>query len=161
MTFNSLMRRAGVALLAIVVLAAPACAQVEGAQPRLRTEPLTIETTRGPVNLTVEIADTAQSREMGLMFRDAPSRQEGMLFDFKSPQPVAFWMKNTRVSLDIIFIRSDGRIVRIARKATPFSEAPIPSGEPIVGVLEIAAGRSEELGIAEGDRVRQRIFANQ
>jgi uncharacterized membrane protein (UPF0127 family) len=159
--FSSILRRGVFAILAAVVLVAPACAQVSGAQPRLRTEPMTIETSHGPVNLTVEMADTAQTRELGLMFRDAPSRYEGMLFDFHQPQEVSFWMKNTKVSLDLLFIDPKGRIIRIARNATPFSEEPIPSGAPILGVLEIAAGRSKELGVAEGDKVRQRIFANQ
>ena len=161
MSLTSIIRRASLALVAAVILVAPACAQIDGAQPRLQTEPMTIETSRGPVNLTVEIADTEKTRELGLMFRDAPSRYEGMLFDFQAPQHVAFWMKNTKASLDIIFIARDGRIVRIARNATPFSEEPIPSDAPILGVLEIAAGRSAELGIAEGDQVRQRIFSRQ
>jgi uncharacterized membrane protein (UPF0127 family) len=158
---SSLLRRGVFAILAAVVLVAPACAQVSGAQPRLRTEPMTIETSRGPVNLTVEMADTPQTRELGLMFRDAPPRNEGMLFDFHEPQEVSFWMKNTKVSLDLLFISQDGRIIRIARNATPFSEDAIPSGAPIRGVLEIAAGRSKELGIAEGDKARQRIFTSQ
>jgi uncharacterized membrane protein (UPF0127 family) len=159
--FSSLLRRGVFAILAAVVLVAPACAQVSGAQPRLRTEPMTIETSRGPVKLTVEMADTERTRELGLMFRDAPPRNEGMLFDFHEPQEVSFWMKNTKVSLDLLFISQDGRIIRIARNATPFSEEPIPSGAPIRGVLEIAAGRSKELGIAEGDKARQRIFTSQ
>ena len=155
---SSLLRRGVFAIFAAVLLVAPACAQVDGAQPRLKTEPMTIETSRGPVNLTVEIADTERTRELGLMFRDAPSKYEGMLFDFHEPQEVSFWMKNTKVSLDLLFIAANGRIIRIARNATPFSEDPIPSGGPIVGVLEIAGGRSNELGIKEGDRARQRIF---
>ena len=159
--FASLFRRGVFAFLAAVLLVAPACAQVSGAQPRLPTEPMTIETSRGPVKLTVEIADNERTRELGLMFRDAPSKYEGMLFDFHEPQEVAFWMKNTRVSLDLIFIAENGRIIRIARNAKVFSEDPIPSGGPIVGVLEIAGGRSEELGIKEGDRARQRIFTSQ
>ena len=158
---SSLLRRGLFAIFAAVLVVAPACAQVETGQPRLKTEPMTIETSRGPVNLTVEIADTERTRELGLMFREAPPRNEGMLFDFHEPQEVSFWMKNTKASLDLLFIAQDGRIIRIARNATPFSEAPIPSGAPIRGVLEIAAGRSQELGIAEGDRARQRIFGSQ
>ena len=81
-----------------------------------------------------------------------------MLFDFKRAQPVAFWMKNTLIPLDMVFIGADGRIVSIARNAVPMSEAPVPSGGPVLGVLEIAGGRAAQIGAEPGDRVRDRIF---
>jgi uncharacterized membrane protein (UPF0127 family) len=81
-----------------------------------------------------------------------------MLFDFKTPREAAFWMRNTLISLDIIFITEDGRILTIARNAVPHSEVPIPSGGAIRAVLELAGGRAAQLGIYPGDRVKHRIF---
>lgn len=87
------------------------------------------------------------------MFRTALADNRGMIFPYDPPQNVAFWMKNTLIPLDIIFIRTDGTIVRIT-KAEAMSLDPLPAGEPIAAVLEIRAGRSAELGINEGDVVR-------
>jgi uncharacterized membrane protein (UPF0127 family) len=81
-----------------------------------------------------------------------------MLVDFKHPATVAFWMKNTLIPLDMLFITSDGRVEAIARNAAPMSEAPIPSGGPILGVLEIAGGRAAEIGAEPGDKVQERMF---
>jgi len=151
-------RRAALALAAALLLFTPACAQ-DKAQPRLPIEPMTIHTAYGPVPLRVEIADDETERAAGLMFRPSPPRDEGMLFDFNQPRGgVAFWMKNTPATLDILFISPDGRINRIARMTTPFSEDPIPAGGLTRGVLEIAGGRANELRINVGDRVEHRIF---
>jgi uncharacterized membrane protein (UPF0127 family) len=87
----------------------------------------------------------------------APDR--GMLFLFDQPQPAAFWMKDTPVSLDILFVASDGRVVNIARKTVPFSLARIESEAPVTGVLELAAGTAERLGIAPGDQIRHPAFS--
>ena len=81
-----------------------------------------------------------------------------MLFDFKRDQEVSFWMKNTYVSLDMIFIRSDGRIMRIAENTEPLSERLVPSGAPVRAVLEVIAGTAKKLGIAPGDQVAHPIF---
>ena len=124
----------------------------------LRTEPLAIVTTHGVRHFTVEIADTDATRESGLMFRKSLAPDRGMLFDFGSPQTVTFWMKNTLIPLDMVFIAKDGRVVSIARNAVPMSEALIPSGGPIVGVLELRGGRAAEIGVKPGDEVRERIF---
>jgi uncharacterized membrane protein (UPF0127 family) len=140
-------------VLAWLLMIAPA-----RAEPALRTEPLEIATRHGLRHFTVEIADTAETRERGLMFRKHLAGREGMLFDFKTPQPVAFWMKNTLIPLDMLFIAPDGRVVSIARQATPMSETPIPSGGEVLGVLEIRGGRAAEIGVQPGDRVRERIF---
>ena len=121
-------------------------------------EQLTIDTARGPAAFTVEIADTEEERARGLMFRNSLAPDRGMLFDFNPPEPVSFWMRNTIVSLDIIFIGVDGRILNIADHTTPYSEEGIPSAGVVRGVLEIPAGRAEALGIRPGDRVRHRIF---
>lgn len=121
-------------------------------------EVLEVVTPSGRTRLFVEIADTEAKREKGLMFRKEVPPDRGMLFDFKTPREVAFWMKNTLIPLDIIYIRADGSVLSIARNTTPLSEAPIPSGGPIVGVLELAGGRAGELGLMPGDRIEHRIF---
>jgi len=133
-------------------ITAPSAAQ------RLRTEPLEIVTSGGVRHFTVEIADTDQSREIGLMFRKSMAANRGMLFDFGAPQSVTFWMKNTLIPLDMVFIGKDGHVVSVTRKAIPMSEALIPSGGAIVGVLELRGGRADEIGVKPGDEVRERIF---
>jgi len=87
------------------------------------------------------------------MHRQSLAPDAGMIFPYDPPQPASFWMKNTIIPLDIIFIRQDGTIARIAANTTPYSLEPVPSLEPVAAVLEIAGGRSAELGIAVGDRV--------
>jgi uncharacterized membrane protein (UPF0127 family) len=94
------------------------------------------------------------------MFRKELPRGHGMLFDFFRDQPVSFWMHNTYISLDLIFIRGDGRIARIAENAEPMSDNLIPSGAPVRAVLEVSGGTARELGIMPGDRVIDPIFGN-
>ncbi len=108
--------------------------------------------------LSVELATTAEERERGLMYRKALPEGHGMLFDFQYAQPVAFWMHNTYIPLDMIFIGADGRIIRIAENAKPMSDSLIPSGGPVRAVLEVIAGTARKLGIAAGDRVSGSIF---
>jgi uncharacterized membrane protein (UPF0127 family) len=151
-------------LLAGLLSVAAACSgggPLRAQSQQLPTEPLDVVTHDGKAHhFTVEIADNDQTRERGLMFRTSLKPDAGMLFDFKYPQEVAFWMKNTFIPLDIIFIGPDGKILNIARQATPMSEANLPSAGPVLGVLEIAGGRAAELGVHPGDRVRHRIFPN-
>jgi uncharacterized membrane protein (UPF0127 family) len=139
-------------VLCLAALAGQASAQA------LRTEPLDIVTAHGVRHFTVEVADTDATRETGLMFRKSLAPDKGMLFDFGTPQSVTFWMKNTLIPLDMVFIAKDGHVVSIARNAVPMSEALIPSGGPIVGVLELRGGRAAEIGVKPGDVVRDRIF---
>lgn len=127
-------------------------------KPPAGFEALEAVTPSGRTRFFVEIADTDAEREKGLMFRKEVPPDRGMLFDFKTPREVAFWMKNTLIPLDIIYIRTDGTVLSIARNTTPLSEAPIPSGGPIVGVLELAGGRAGEIGLMPGDRIEHRIF---
>jgi len=140
--------------------AAPTTSAVASAvgQPPAGFEALDVVTPKGRTRFFVEIADNDAERERGLMFRKVVPPDRGMLFDFKTPRPVAFWMKNTLIPLDIIYIQGDGTVLSIARNTTPLSEAPIPSGGPVVGVLELAGGRAEEIGLLPGDRVEHRIF---
>lgn len=145
---------------ALVALLAAFCAlSVPTWAGTLRTAPLTITTSHGVFHFQVEVADTDASREHGLMFRRALAADRGMLFDFKRPLAVAFWMKNTLIPLDMLFIGSDGRVVSIAANAQPLSEAQIPSGGPVLGVLEIRGGRAAQIGAEPGDQVRAAMFA--
>ena len=113
---------------------------------------LTIRSKNGVHRFTVEVAATAEQQERGLMFRNALAGDRGMIFPYDPPQDVAFWMKNTFIPLDIVFVRADGTIVRIT-KAEAMDLTPLPAGEPIAAVLEIRGGRAAELGIKEGDVV--------
>ena len=119
---------------------------------------LEIASKTGVHAFTVEIADTEPEREKGLMFRKELPEGSGMLFDFHREQEVGFWMQNTYVPLDMIFIRGDGRILRIAEDTEPLSTRIIPSNGPVRAVLEVIAGTAEKLGIAPGDRVASPIF---
>src|SRR5689334_36383 len=107
----------------------------------------------------VEIADNDADRAKGLMYRKELPEGQGMLFDFHRDQDVSFWMQNTYIPLDMIFIRGDGRILRIAENTEPLSTRLIPSGGPVRAVLEVIGGTSRKLGIAPGDRVASPIFS--
>jgi uncharacterized membrane protein (UPF0127 family) len=107
---------------------------------------------------TVELAVSDEERQKGLMFRRSLPESQGMLFDFKTDQDVSMWMRNTYVSLDMIFIRGDGRIQRIAENTQTESDRIISSGGPVRAVLEVVAGTAKKFGIAPGDRVASPIF---
>ena len=126
-----------------------ASAQAEG--PAL--VPLTIKTSRGPRTFRVEIARTELQQERGLMFRTSLPDRGGMIVPVTPPRPASFWMKNTPLPLDLIFIRADGTIARIAARTTPYSLDFIESGEPVAAVLEIIGGGAAAAGISEGDKV--------
>jgi uncharacterized membrane protein (UPF0127 family) len=107
---------------------------------------------------SVELATNEAERSVGLMYRKSMPEGHGMLFDFGFPQPVAFWMHNTYISLDMFFISTDGHIIRIAENAKPMTDTLIPSGGMVRGVLEVIAGTARKLGIKAGDRVTGSIF---
>ncbi len=113
----------------------------------------------GDVLFKIELAQTPEQQEHGLMFRKEVKPYEGMLFDFGLPRPVSFWMKNTLVSLDMLFITADGHIARIAANAVPLSTDTIDSGGPVKAVLEIAGGSALLLGIKPGDLVIHPMFS--
>jgi len=115
--------------------------------------PLEIRSQNATHHFTVEVARSPDQQSQGLMYRNALGSDEGMIFPFQFPRPASFWMRNTLIPLDMIFIRADGTIARIAANTTPLSEESVMSGEPVAAVLEIKGGRSAELGIAEGDNV--------
>jgi uncharacterized membrane protein (UPF0127 family) len=131
---------------------APQATQLGVPQSGLREVMLTIRSAGGVHRFTVEVAETAEQQQHGMMFRTSIGPDEGMIFPYDPPQNVGFWMKNTLIPLDMVFIRADGTIARIAT-AVPHSLEPVPAGEPVAAVLEIAGGRAAELGIREGDRV--------
>lgn len=123
-----------------------------------KTVQVTIASANGPHVFTVETARTAAEQERGLMYRTDLTDDGGMLFapyppEGGPPREANFWMKNTPSPLDILFIRADHSIARIAENAVPFDQTPIPSGEPVAAVLELKGGRASALGIAEGDKV--------
>jgi hypothetical protein len=127
---------------------------------RLPMEQIAIDTSRGDEKFIVEVASDPASQQRGLMFRRQLSPNAGMLFDFHRTTLLSFWMKDTFLPLDILFIRSDGTISTIASNTVPLSTAPIPSAEPVRAVLEINAGLARQLGIHAGDRIRAAIFHN-
>lgn len=134
--------------------ASAAGATTPGKPQRLETSELTIEGKGGKRHVfTVEMARTPKQQEIGMMYRRSVEPDAGMLFLFPHPRVASFWMMNTYVPLDLLFIDKDGRIESIAPNAEPHSLDPMQSRGPVVAVLEIAGGRAAELGIAEGDRV--------
>ena len=122
-------------------------------------EPLTIIGGSGRHAFQVEVARNDADRAQGLMFRRNLAPDRGMLFDFGRVQPISMWMQNTYISLDMIFIRADGTIARVAENAEPLSTRTIPSGEPVLAVLEVPGGTAARLGIKPGDRVEHSLFS--
>ncbi|RMD86878.1 MAG: DUF192 domain-containing protein [Alphaproteobacteria bacterium] len=152
--------RLGGLLLAVLCLVA--ATTNAGAEPTaaqsLRSEPLAIETANGTIHeFTVEIAATPEEQETGLMFRKEMAPDHGMLFEFAMPRKARFWMKNTYLPLDLLFIRSNGRIANIAH-GEPLKLDGITSRGRVAAVLELNAGTAERLGIAPGDLVRHPFF---
>jgi uncharacterized membrane protein (UPF0127 family) len=137
-------------------VAAPAAApSAEGvsAISGLPLVPLEIRSGNKTHRFTVEVATTADEQAYGLMNRTKLAPNEGMVFPFSPPRPASFWMKNTLIPLDMIFVRRDGSIARIAAMTTPHSLEPVGVSEPVAAVLEIAGGRAAELGIGTDARV--------
>jgi uncharacterized protein len=145
--------------LATAPLATPARAEkpVDDMAAAL-TEPLAIVSKNGRHAFKVEVMRTDADRGRGLMFRKSLAADRGMLFDFEQVQTVNMWMKNTYLPLDMVFIRADGTVARVAADTEPFSTKVIPSGEPVLAVLEVNAGTAQKLGIRPGDRVEHAMF---
>jgi hypothetical protein len=126
----------------------------------LPMETISIDTDHGAETFQVEIASDDKSRERGLMFRKRMEPDHGMLFVFPNLEGVAFWMKNTILPLDLLFIRQDGTVASVAANAKPFSTQEIPSTEPVLAVLELNGGKAAELGLVPGDTVHAKAFNN-
>jgi uncharacterized membrane protein (UPF0127 family) len=141
------------ALLAFATTTGCGARTVVSHDVKARTIPLTIKAANGVHRFKVEVARTSEQQARGLMFRPFIAPNGGMLFPMEPARPASFWMKNTVASLDLIFIRPDGSIARIAANAVPYSLDPIDSGEPVSAVLEIAGGGAAKLGISRNDKV--------
>ena len=150
------MHRSLVVVAALIVFAG--CSGATPPATPLPVTTVTVDSDHGPIKFKVEVAGDQQSQEYGLMNRKTMAPDARMLFDFHRPQCQIFWMKDTILSLDIIFIRSDGSISSIAASAVPYSTTQIPSMEPVRAVLELIGGRSAALGIVPGDKVHGAIF---
>jgi uncharacterized membrane protein (UPF0127 family) len=118
----------------------------------------TLKTSSGSHAIEVEVADTPQAREIGLMNRESLAEDAGMLFDFREDRPVSMWMKNTLIPLDMLFIDKTGTVVRIARNAKPRSLETIPSGKPVRYVLEINGGAAATYGAKTGDKLEHQLI---
>ncbi|WP_208979010.1 DUF192 domain-containing protein [Stappia stellulata] len=125
----------------------------------LPREPLFVVSASGRHRFEVEIAETPQARARGLMYREALASDAGMLFDFQEEREVAFWMKNTLIPLDMIFIEASGRIAHIARETEPLSEELVPSRAVVRFVLEVPGGTAARLGIVPGDVVQSDVIS--
>jgi uncharacterized membrane protein (UPF0127 family) len=143
-----------IALISWIGLVAPGGGNVRAAE----FQPLEIATQTGVKMFSVELAKTEREKETGLMYRKHLPDGQGMLFDFSPAQQVSMWMKNTYISLDMIFIDPDGRVLRIAENTEPFSTRIIPSRGLAKAVLEVIAGTAKKYGIAPGDRVSHPLF---
>lgn len=144
----------------ILSIAIAAAFLVQAAFAELEVTPLSVKSSGETYEFTVEIADTPEAIQQGLMFRASLSPDAGMLFDFGGTRPASMWMKNTLIPLDMLFILEDGRVVAIARNAQPGSLRSISPGVPVRAVLELAGGRAAQLGIEPGDIVIHPIFGN-
>jgi uncharacterized protein len=142
------------ALAFVVFLAVSAGFPVRGGA----ADSLTIETSTGAHAFQIEVADNDATREHGLMDRRYMAPDHGMLFEFEHNAPVSFWMKNTYIPLDMIFISPSGVVTHLATNAEPLSERVIPSGGPSIGVLELNGGMAASIGLKVCDKVRHPFF---
>lgn len=136
------------------------CASLSSNAQALPVAQITIDTPHGPAAFDVEVAADAQSQQTGLMYRREMAANAGMLFDLHKPQFASFWMKNTYLPLDLLFVRADGTISTIEPNAIPLSTDSIASAEPVEAVIELNGGRAHQLGIKPGARVHGSIFRN-
>jgi uncharacterized membrane protein (UPF0127 family) len=128
------------------------------ADAEMRSEKLTLVAGGSEHIIQVEVTSTPEEKAMGLMFRTSLADDAGMLFPYSPPQEATMWMRNTYISLDMLFIRADGIIHRIETNTEPFSERVIASRGPVAAVLELKAGAAARLGLKPGDRVRHPLF---
>jgi len=146
--------RLGAALVFVVLIVASVATPAVGEG----VDSLEITTSTGLHVFQVEIANNDASRERGLMDRRYMAADHGMLFEFDLDAPTSFWMKNTYIPLDMIFIARSGIVTRIVANAEPLSERAIPSGGPCAAVLELNGGAAASIGLKVGDKVRHPFF---
>jgi uncharacterized membrane protein (UPF0127 family) len=162
MNFVSLVARLQIRnrlMMSLVAAAAVLAAHCIAPARAASMQPLEIATRSGVHVFSVEMATTEEEKQTGLMYRKELPDGKGMLFDFAPEQQISMWMKNTYIPLDMIFIRADGRILRIAENTEPFSTRIISSGGLARGVLEVIAGTAQKYGIQPGDRVAHPLFS--
>ena len=128
------------------------------AQAAMRKETMTLVTASGRHEFLVEFAESRADKAMGLMFRQELGRRAGMFFGYAESFEIKMWMKNTYISLDMIFIKKNGVVHRIAQGTEPFSEAVVASEGKVAAVLEVAAGVADEMGLKAGDRIEHYFF---
>jgi uncharacterized protein len=150
-------RAAAAALLALWLCAACGAALAQAGV----FEPLTIVSGGKRLDFQVEVMRTQEEHARGMMFRRSLAPDRGMLFELETERVASFWMENTYVPLDMIFIKADGTIHRIEHRAEPLSTRTVSSGAPVRAVLEVVAGTARRLGIKAGDRVEHAFFAGQ
>ena len=129
------------------------------AQAKMRQDRLTVVTATGKYPIDVEIAETADEKALGLMFRTSLADGHGMLFPHGTPQELTMWMRNTYISLDMVFLRADGTVHRVEERTEPLSDRIIGSQGPVTAVLELAGGWARRHGLKPGDRVHHPLFA--
>lgn len=154
------MRKFALIVIAFLAAVTASTAQAQQGESFARSE-VWIETAPGRLyHFDVEVADTFARRAQGLMHRESLAPDAGMLFLFEEVQPLSFWMKNTLIPLDMLFIAPDGRIINIHERTKPLDLGSYRSAEPAIAVLEINGGISAFLGIQAGDRVIHETFGN-
>jgi uncharacterized membrane protein (UPF0127 family) len=152
-------RAAEAALLTLLLLMTLPMTFGSAAQAKMRQDRLTVVTATGEYSIDVEIAETADEKSLGLMFRTSLADGQGMLFPHGGPQELTMWMRNTYVSLDMVFLRADGTVHRIEERTEPLSDRIISSQGPVTAVLELAGGWARRHELKPGDRVRHPLFA--
>jgi uncharacterized protein len=128
------------------------------AEMKMRRDTLTLHTASGAHRIDIEVAESDREKAYGLMFRQSLGDNEGMLFPYPTAHEITMWMRNTFISLDMIFIRADGTVHRVASDTEPHSERIIASEGDVTGVLEMTAGSARRLGLEPGDRVEHKHF---
>ncbi|SDW37786.1 hypothetical protein SAMN05444358_101668 [Ruegeria halocynthiae] len=129
------------------------------AQAECRLDRVELRNDLAQIRFDIELALTHEDRSRGLMFRESMPGRSGMLFVFDPPQPVAFWMKNTLIPLDMIFVDRAGTVTRVHEGAIPGDLSPIEGGDSVYAVLEINAGLAERYGIRAGTQMRHEVFS--
>ena len=137
------------------------CGLGEAAQAECRADQVSIRGPFGKAEFQVEIADTNETRSKGLMFRENLARFAGMLFVYERPQRAVFWMKNTPLPLDMIFVNANGQITVIKKNTVPFSLDQVDGGKGVLAVLEVNGGTADMLGLAAGDQMRHPAFQDE
>lgn len=156
--YNRAAPRAVLFCLFVAALAMMMGATSAQTEMKMRRDTLTLHTASGAHAIDIEVAESDREKAFGLMFRRSMGDNEGMLFPYPTPQEITMWMRNTFISLDMIFIRADGVVHRIATDTEPHSERVIASEGNVTGVLEMKAGSARRLGLKPGDRAEHAHF---